>query len=408
MPYPKVIVHREMPGAYGLGKVRVIYRPKPPKNYRKTILKLLAILVYSSFFSLMYLSYSWSKPDLKIKQTLPFLRNVLAKYDSFRDGKSIFFGKLHDPDHINSDIFKKGEKYTSILSKLNNNKVSDWVFIQEETEEKVLELQGYSHAKDRLLQLEFLRRFVSGTLSEVLGSHYTNYDKLSLTLGFKLKAREDYKKLSEQEKQKLIHYINGINLYLKQYTISYYDDNDYFNNPKFDEESFLLEKNLSYYFSFLNKIKYHIIDFFNQIIKNIRYTKALWSYSLSIPYDLVFLNFQLPINEFEPEDSLAILRLFLYEFGHDWEDELLNSSTENSYGKKISHNLLKNKNFNNYKQIINNLLSNNLDEIISPFYTQSSKVQSVSSIGGTVFGIGANKNKNNIAELAADMVLNVI
>ena len=44
--------------------------------------------------------------------------------------------------------------------------------------------QGYTHAQDRLWQMEKSRRLVSGRLSEVFGEKAIGMDKFALTIGY--------------------------------------------------------------------------------------------------------------------------------------------------------------------------------------------------------------------------------
>ena len=56
-------------------------------------------------------------------------------------------------------------------------------------------LLGYSHARDRLWQMEFARRYAGGTLSEVFGAKTLPMDRFARTLGFRRTAEGIYANL---------------------------------------------------------------------------------------------------------------------------------------------------------------------------------------------------------------------
>src|SRR5215216_6093594 len=56
------------------------------------------------------------------------------------------------------------------------------------TEEDVFRTLGYLHAKERLFQMELIRRATSGRLSEILGNKTLEVDKFFRTIGFNRRA----------------------------------------------------------------------------------------------------------------------------------------------------------------------------------------------------------------------------
>jgi len=79
----------------------------------------------------------------------------------------------------------------------------------------VIFASGFVAAKERLWQMEIMRRMGKGELSEVFGDTTIKIDKLFLTLGLKEWASENYKNLSSESKQWLNQYTGGINAYLE-------------------------------------------------------------------------------------------------------------------------------------------------------------------------------------------------
>ena len=90
------------------------------------------------------------------------------------------------------------------------------VHIRGDNIDDVIFASGFVAAKERLWQMELMRRMGKGELSEVFGDTTVKIDKLFLTLGIDEWAGENYKYLSPESKQWLNQYTNGINAYLEQ------------------------------------------------------------------------------------------------------------------------------------------------------------------------------------------------
>jgi penicillin amidase len=86
------------------------------------------------------------------------------------------------------------------------------------TEEDVFRTLGYMHAKERLFQMELLRRATGGRLSEIFGTKTIEVDKFFRTLGFNRKAEVSATEfLSSSDtiiKKNVLAYIDGINQYI--------------------------------------------------------------------------------------------------------------------------------------------------------------------------------------------------
>ncbi|WP_425509061.1 penicillin acylase family protein [Virgibacillus doumboii] len=76
--------------------------------------------------------------------------------------------------------------------------------------------QGYIQAQGRMFQMEMSRRQASGTLSEVVGEAAVETDKYFRTLGLRRAAEESYEIYSEENKQVLRWFADGVNAYIKQ------------------------------------------------------------------------------------------------------------------------------------------------------------------------------------------------
>jgi penicillin amidase len=83
-------------------------------------------------------------------------------------------------------------------------------------DEDVYFAMGYAHAQDRMWQLEFQRRVVRGTLSEVLGKKALFQDAWMRTLGLHQSARSAWDALSEPAQRSLTAYADGVNAWLNE------------------------------------------------------------------------------------------------------------------------------------------------------------------------------------------------
>ncbi|HEX2581319.1 MAG TPA: penicillin acylase family protein [Dongiaceae bacterium] len=73
---------------------------------------------------------------------------------------------------------------------------------------------GYVHAQDRWAQMELMRRFGAGRLSEFLGDRTFRADKLSRLIGFHRLAEQQWRTLGPDYQAALTAYSAGVNAYL--------------------------------------------------------------------------------------------------------------------------------------------------------------------------------------------------
>src|SRR5699024_8465491 len=76
--------------------------------------------------------------------------------------------------------------------------------------------QGYVQAQHRLFQMEMSRRQASGTLSEVVGEEAVDQDKYFRTLGLRRAAEKSYDLYSDEAKDVLQYFSDGINAYINE------------------------------------------------------------------------------------------------------------------------------------------------------------------------------------------------
>ena len=75
---------------------------------------------------------------------------------------------------------------------------------------------GFYHAQNRLFQMDILRRSANGKLSEILGKEFIEIDKFIRSFTFPELSIQQYEILSNECKDALNSYTNGINLFIEQ------------------------------------------------------------------------------------------------------------------------------------------------------------------------------------------------
>ncbi|MCC7347851.1 MAG: penicillin acylase family protein, partial [Variibacter sp.] len=73
---------------------------------------------------------------------------------------------------------------------------------------------GYLHARDRMFQMEMMRRGAAGRLAEILGERALRLDRFSRTMGLAQRARADLDALSPEARDLLEAYAEGVNALL--------------------------------------------------------------------------------------------------------------------------------------------------------------------------------------------------
>lgn len=77
--------------------------------------------------------------------------------------------------------------------------------------------QGYITAQDRLFQMDGLRRFAAGELSEVMSSDFLEHDRQQRILGLRLAARKTLEAASADVRSHLEAYARGVNAYIESH-----------------------------------------------------------------------------------------------------------------------------------------------------------------------------------------------
>lgn len=90
------------------------------------------------------------------------------------------------------------------------------IHIEGKTVEDVIIASGYATAKERLWQMEMVRRVAKGQLSEIFGETTVDIDRLFLTLNLDSITIRNYQQISAESKEWLQNYATGINAFLKE------------------------------------------------------------------------------------------------------------------------------------------------------------------------------------------------
>ncbi len=74
---------------------------------------------------------------------------------------------------------------------------------------------GFVHARDRMFQMELMRRAASGRLSEIAGPATLGYDRTMRTLGLRRRALQDLPTLPAETRAMLVAYARGVNAWIE-------------------------------------------------------------------------------------------------------------------------------------------------------------------------------------------------
>lgn len=86
--------------------------------------------------------------------------------------------------------------------------------IRAETERDAVVALGYLHARDRMFQMESMRRSASGRLAELVGEGALRLDRFSRTLGLAQRAEADLAALPAETRDALEAYAEGVNAWI--------------------------------------------------------------------------------------------------------------------------------------------------------------------------------------------------
>jgi hypothetical protein len=210
---------------------------------------------------------------------------------------------------------------------------------------------GYLQAKDRLWQIDYLRKKSEGKLSEIFGEKFVENDKFLRKFDFELKAKQIYYNLNNENKKIIQSYTSGVNDFLK------------YNN-----------KNLTFEFGFLV------------------YKPIIWTEIDCLKIYLLQL-----IQNNQEKDNL-IKNNLIGNF------DLLKNDTLNN--NVLNYNILNNYESKNYFQYIQQLKSNldrcNLSSNYSSYFENRISKKQFDTIKKISNSITETKNKNKLINQKKD------
>jgi len=160
-----------------------------------------------------------SKEDKRVLQDIEFKRNRLLKRALLFIVLPCVLASAYVYIHLRTSLPPQSGKFQAEGISQSVAIVRDKQgvpTVSASTNEDAFFAVGYLHAQDRLWQLEFQRRLAYGELSEIFGYKLLEQDKWMRTLGLKYAAQASWNDLSEEARQSLLSYTNGINAWLKQ------------------------------------------------------------------------------------------------------------------------------------------------------------------------------------------------
>ncbi|HYN38309.1 MAG TPA: penicillin acylase family protein, partial [Rhodospirillales bacterium] len=113
------------------------------------------------------------------------------------------------PAHAAEKVYVEGLAAPVVLARDKNGVVK----VAAADEKSMAFAQGYAHARDRLFQMDLLRRSAAGTLAELLGKDALDDDILLRTLGLCRTAERTLPLLSDGLRSVLEAYAAGVNAF---------------------------------------------------------------------------------------------------------------------------------------------------------------------------------------------------
>lgn len=300
-----------VPGAYGYGKVALRFRERKQKSV--TFQSCLAVLLFSIGTCILTFKYAWIHAQLRVFIALPPLRAVLEQIDFAR----MYIWSSHmSPNHR----FSISRDPVSGIVNMHASSLADAVFAQ-----------GYTHAVDRLFQMDISRRTALGRLSEICGDSTLAMDRFIRTLDIAGLAASDLEALQQQHEENA--------------------------NDRKEDPMLLLEAYSSGVNSYLNERRLLPLEYFT-----LPSGPSIWPYS-TIIVDVVrnfFVRFMgmwdsagmsnttrglsigaaptstADLEPWQPLHTLAILRLHSFELDHGWEQQLTRAILTEVFGPRVT------------------------------------------------------------------------
>ncbi len=193
---------------------------------------------------------------------------------------------------------------------------------------------GYSTAEDRMFQMEYSRRIVKGTISEIMGEKGIQSDTQWKTIGWYRHAQEMAENLEPTTKSLLEAYAAGVNNYLQEQSNLLYLFQKYGISPEkwTVADSIACWYRLSYFFNGLDGGEVTNLHNFENLIKQVGFEQATQQLFTSLPID----ESGAIVQESDMDsEALAELKDYLSDHGYNSRSETSNLQLEQM--PKASH-----------------------------------------------------------------------
>ncbi|MDD8019828.1 MAG: penicillin acylase family protein [Acidobacteriota bacterium] len=116
---------------------------------------------------------------------------------------------------------RPGEKASLVMQGLQSEVLVTWdrwgvPYLRAQNEEDLFLAAGYIQARERLWQMELLRRLARGRLAEIVGEAGLPYDIRTRVLGLPVAIERDFGKLPDKTRRLFMAYASGVNTYIRQ------------------------------------------------------------------------------------------------------------------------------------------------------------------------------------------------
>ena len=213
-----------------------------------------------------------------------------------------------------------------------------FVHIKAESIEDAFFTLGIAHARDRLFQMDFLRRLSTGRLSEVLGAKALKIDKLMREIGINRVVEEDYLHLIDNNREdydgaiveKIRRYVNGVNYYASK---NYLPPEYFILNFKFEKWTAYDSLACARFQAFTLSLDWPL-EIFNKIFEE-TFGKEFFESLMDVSYSNFYLSDKTVLTK-EDLEKLNLAKNFIEKTQLNADDKL-----KDNYNKISSHNDIK-------------------------------------------------------------------
>lgn len=162
----------EVRGAFGVGSVRIRYKPRKKRPFP------IGPILFLFGISVLIFKFFWNDQEARDFTVIPTLKDIFSLVTSLRI----------------------------------------WIFypilLKDYSQHSLLYQEGVLHAKNRFVQMDFLRNLAVGNTSVIFGSKFSSLDRAYRSFDLLNLAMMDCSAMNTEERDQLGEYINGVNFVL--------------------------------------------------------------------------------------------------------------------------------------------------------------------------------------------------